>query len=503
MAGAKAGKADPAAAPSLEDVTCPICLSLLLEPVTLPCHHSLCLQCFQEHVSITSLACPMCRTRISVWVRKNTKTKTLVDAKLWRAIKNHFPAQLEARLAGLEDDSGIFSNLPQQRVSQPGEIRQEYETLIEQETQEARQRKTKEEVASIKLIQELQEEERKRREEEEQQQEHLALEDFLLAIELKKRDVAQMETRQKELDEICLQDEDLARQLERAESRSPQVVSKSKGAGASKTPTASQKGPMDLFLGQKGVSRGHRSQASASVLGSSDTNTILPGEPSSSPHLREATLKRFPSNGSESESDEASSRRQVAGGKENIIEQCHSSPSHSGESSKGRQARCDPQFSPDIDSFCVTTIRSPTRNKGSQGSSRALIDGDSTSENEEEEPVQRSEISNNNPPEEDLSFLLKWESDKDSLAALLAEQKRAEAQLQQELQDRLLAEALQEELNTAKMVLRTKGSEDEYALRRRKRPSSPLQQQAGPSSRNSSKRQATLSEVLGKRSSSV
>ncbi|XP_050688060.1 E3 ubiquitin-protein ligase rnf168-like isoform X2 [Eriocheir sinensis] len=474
MAGAKAGKADPAAAPSLEDVTCPICLSLLLEPVTLPCHHSLCLQCFQEHVSITSLACPMCRTRISVWVRKNTKTKTLVDAKLWRAIKNHFPAQLEARLAGLEDDSGIFSNLPQQRVSQPGEIRQEYETLIEQETQEARQRKTKEEVASIKLIQELQEEERKRREEEEQQQEHLALEDFLLAIELK-----------------------------RAESRSPQVVSKSKGAGASKTPTASQKGPMDLFLGQKGVSRGHRSQASASVLGSSDTNTILPGEPSSSPHLREATLKRFPSNGSESESDEASSRRQVAGGKENIIGQCHSSPSHSGESSKGRQACCDPQFSPDIDSFCVTTIRSPTRNKGSQGSSRALTDGDSASENEEEEPVQRSEISNNNPPEEDLSFLLKWESDKDSLAALLAEQKRAEAQLQQELQDRLLAEALQEELNTAKMVLRTKGSEDEYALRRRKRPSSPLQQQAGPSSRNSSKRQATLSEVLGKRSSSV
>lgn len=120
------------------------------------------------------------------------------------------------------------------------------------------------------------------------------------------------------------------------------------------------------------------------------------------------------------ESDEASSRRQVAGGKENIIGQCHSSPSHSGESSKGRQARCEPQFSPDIDSFCVTTIRSPTRNKGGQGSSRAFTDKDSASENEEEEPVQRNEISDNNPPEEDLSFLLKWESDKVWMLSLLA-----------------------------------------------------------------------------------
>lgn len=44
----------------------------------------------------------------------------------------------------------------QQKVCQPGEIRQEYENFLAQETQEAIQRKNKEEVASIKLIQQLQ-----------------------------------------------------------------------------------------------------------------------------------------------------------------------------------------------------------------------------------------------------------------------------------------------------------------------------------------------------------
>ena len=39
-------------------------------------------------------------------MRKNTKTNTLVDVKLWSAIQKHFWAQLEARLAGKEDISG-------------------------------------------------------------------------------------------------------------------------------------------------------------------------------------------------------------------------------------------------------------------------------------------------------------------------------------------------------------------------------------------------------------
>ncbi|KAK8728728.1 hypothetical protein OTU49_009115 [Cherax quadricarinatus] len=48
---------------SLADVMCPICLSILVEPVTLPCSHSLCRPCFNQHLAKTSLECPICRRR--------------------------------------------------------------------------------------------------------------------------------------------------------------------------------------------------------------------------------------------------------------------------------------------------------------------------------------------------------------------------------------------------------------------------------------------------------
>ncbi|XP_063863676.1 E3 ubiquitin-protein ligase RNF168-like isoform X2 [Scylla paramamosain] len=466
--------------PTLEDITCPICLSLLLEPVTLPCHHSLCLSCFQEHVSVTSLFCPLCRTRISVWVRKNTKTNTLVDAKLWTAIQKHFPAQLEARQAG-KDISGATQEV-QQKVCEPGEIRQEYESFLAQETQEAIQRKNKEEIASIKLIQQLQEEERIRQQELQQQQQHVAQEDFLLALK-----------------------------LEVVESRSPKLPSQSKADSGSRGVSASPKGPMDLFLGQKGVIRGH--QSPASVLSSSDTNTMATQEPST-PDSREPAIKRLPSCSSESESEESPSCRHLssAPGKENLKRGWRGSPVRQAEGSKGRRpghssVQRELQLSPDIDSYCVSSSMAKQQDCGTSGSPKE----EKSTEVEEEEIVAREEEARNSDsddstedPAPDVSFLLKWENDKESLAALLSEQQRAEAQLQQELHDRLLAEALQEELNSqAKRVLRMKGSGDEYALRHRTKAADLSQHQPGPSRRDSAKRQATLSEVFSKRHKSV
>ena len=46
---------------TLCEVTCPICMYILVEPVTMPCNHELCLKCFKENISETSLKCPMCR----------------------------------------------------------------------------------------------------------------------------------------------------------------------------------------------------------------------------------------------------------------------------------------------------------------------------------------------------------------------------------------------------------------------------------------------------------
>uniref|UniRef100_A0A0P4W3G3 RING-type E3 ubiquitin transferase n=1 Tax=Scylla olivacea TaxID=85551 RepID=A0A0P4W3G3_SCYOL len=495
--------------PSLEDVTCPICLSLLLEPVTLPCHHSLCLSCFQEHVSVTSLFCPLCRTRISVWVRKNTKTNTLVDAKLWTAIQKHFPAQLEARQAG-KDISGTSQEV-QQKVCEPGEIRQEYENFLAQETQEAIQRKNKEEIASIKLIQQLQEEERIRQQELQQQQQHVAQEDFLLALKLEEADKALAHSRQKELQDLCAQDEDFARHLEVVESRSPKLPSQSKADSGSRGVAASPKGPMDLFLGQKGVSRGH--QSPASVLSSSDTNTMAAQEPST-PDSREPAIKRLPSCSSESESEESPSCRHLssAPGKENLKRGWRGSPVRQGEGSKGRRpghssVQRELQLSPDIDSYCVSSSMAKQQDCGTSGSPKE----EKSTEVEEEEIVAKEEEARNSDSDDstedqapDVSFLLKWENDKESLAVLLSEQQRAEAQLQQELHDRLLAEALQEELNSqAKRVLRTKGSGDEYALRHRTKAADLSLHQPGPSRRDSAKRQATLSEVFSKRHKSV
>ena len=47
----------------LADVVCPICLSLYVEPVKMPCRHVLCLSCFKNNVSQATLSCPLCRKR--------------------------------------------------------------------------------------------------------------------------------------------------------------------------------------------------------------------------------------------------------------------------------------------------------------------------------------------------------------------------------------------------------------------------------------------------------
>lgn len=38
---------------ALEDCQCPICLDILIEPVTMPCKHELCLICFEKHIQVS------------------------------------------------------------------------------------------------------------------------------------------------------------------------------------------------------------------------------------------------------------------------------------------------------------------------------------------------------------------------------------------------------------------------------------------------------------------
>lgn len=84
----------------LEDVTCKICLNLMIRPVSLPCKHDLCYACYENCVEKSNLSCPMCRKRISVWCRQATKSNTVVNTVLWARIQDQFPELVESQKKG-------------------------------------------------------------------------------------------------------------------------------------------------------------------------------------------------------------------------------------------------------------------------------------------------------------------------------------------------------------------------------------------------------------------
>ncbi|XP_037123304.1 E3 ubiquitin-protein ligase rnf168 [Syngnathus acus] len=160
---------------SLDDCLCPVCLDMFLEPVTLPCMHTFCKACFLESVDKSALCCPMCRKRVSTWVRLNNKNKTLVNQQLWTQIQLSFPQRCQRRLSGQDavndDDLTVFSP----RTSQPGELRQEYQEQINKLSEEKRELEEEEQHASEEYIhkllveeEEILQEERKRSKEDEQ-----------------------------------------------------------------------------------------------------------------------------------------------------------------------------------------------------------------------------------------------------------------------------------------------------------------------------------------------
>ncbi|CAI5692380.1 unnamed protein product [Oreochromis niloticus] len=160
---------------SKEDCLCPVCLEIFMEPVTLPCTHTFCKVCFLESVDKATLCCPMCRKRVSTWARLHSRNNTLVNETLWRRVQTCFPRQCEHRLSGQGEVEDPHSALVCfRRVSEPGELRQEYEDQITKLTKEKRELQEEERKASEEYIQRLLAEEeqllrdeRKRRDEDE------------------------------------------------------------------------------------------------------------------------------------------------------------------------------------------------------------------------------------------------------------------------------------------------------------------------------------------------
>ena len=96
----------------LTDAKCPICLCIFIKPVTLPCSHELCFNCFSQHINETSAQCPFCRKRIATWARRAAvNNKSIVNEEKWSAIQRAFPQKVKRRLEGVEseeDDGNQF-----------------------------------------------------------------------------------------------------------------------------------------------------------------------------------------------------------------------------------------------------------------------------------------------------------------------------------------------------------------------------------------------------------
>uniref|UniRef100_W5KS43 RING-type E3 ubiquitin transferase n=1 Tax=Astyanax mexicanus TaxID=7994 RepID=W5KS43_ASTMX len=162
------------------DCLCPICLEIFLEPVTLPCEHTFCKPCFLETVDKANMCCPLCRKRVSTWARLNTRKKTLVNVELWKRIQKAFPVQCQRRLNGVEEEQeeevdSMCMLIPKPKVSEPGELRQEYEDQVSKVKKQAMEEAERR--ASEEYIQRLLAEEEERIAEERRMQENRQLEE--------------------------------------------------------------------------------------------------------------------------------------------------------------------------------------------------------------------------------------------------------------------------------------------------------------------------------------
>lgn len=97
---------------NLRDLMCPVCRGILIEPVTLPCTHNLCLRCLKGTFEHNSLSCPLCRVRVGSWLRTATKSESLVNGSLWQYIRSRFPKEIQNKsnddVTDIDENTGEF-----------------------------------------------------------------------------------------------------------------------------------------------------------------------------------------------------------------------------------------------------------------------------------------------------------------------------------------------------------------------------------------------------------
>ncbi|GLV39035.1 hypothetical protein CBL_06086 [Carabus blaptoides fortunei] len=141
---------------NISDVLCPICRSILIEPVTLPCRHGFCLACFNVTMENTALTCPLCRIRIGSWLRTARKENKIINTTFWDVIQLKFSKEIRKKLNGEDVVSDEKTHI---KLANPGEIRREYEIQLEKERSEIQKKHDAETKASEFVIKKILEEE--------------------------------------------------------------------------------------------------------------------------------------------------------------------------------------------------------------------------------------------------------------------------------------------------------------------------------------------------------
>ncbi|XP_054168653.1 uncharacterized protein LOC128965900 [Oppia nitens] len=139
-----------------DHLMCAICIAIMRYPVTLPCGHHMCLDCFKKSIEMVNLLCPFCRSRISCWARKAKNDDNLIDWQKWNVIQAKYPHLVSLKVCCNQDidtsENQLFEYRSVHRViSSQGEVHQEYEEFMKQESQ----RILKEEEETQRLIQTL------------------------------------------------------------------------------------------------------------------------------------------------------------------------------------------------------------------------------------------------------------------------------------------------------------------------------------------------------------
>ncbi|KAK9814412.1 hypothetical protein WJX72_005548 [[Myrmecia] bisecta] len=97
---------------STEELDCPICLSLLLDPVVGACGHDFCKHCYERWASASRRAhCPVCRASLPRQVPGVCK-------RLQNLVEKLYPEQISARRQELEKQLAAEKAAEEERRSQ-------------------------------------------------------------------------------------------------------------------------------------------------------------------------------------------------------------------------------------------------------------------------------------------------------------------------------------------------------------------------------------------------